>query len=63
MEKYPPGHLAGGLPYFTSSLGEGEGCKALPYPSGLSKFDSSGSLPFVVFSVLGFDFAIAVRPL
>ena len=30
---------------------------------GLPKFDSSGSLPFVVFSVLGFDFAIAVRPL
>jgi len=30
---------------------------------GLSKFDSSGSLPFVVFAVVGFDFAIAVRPL
>lgn len=25
--------------------------------------DSSGSLPFAVFSVVGFDFAIAVRPL
>ena len=36
-------YLAGGLPYFTSGLGEGEGCKALPYPGELPKFDSSRS--------------------
>jgi len=35
LEKYPLRQLAGGLPYLTSGLGEGEGCKALPYPGGV----------------------------
>ena len=32
-------------------------------PGGLTKFDSSGIMQFVVLLVLDFDFSIAVRPL
>jgi hypothetical protein len=48
-----------GLPLFTGA----RVCCSLLLIVLLPVCDSSGNLPFAVFSVVGFDFAIAVRPL